>query len=706
MNLSVILMFFYCIGIAHNLFAIIENDIEDGLSNLSINAPDITIDGAANNYHIGNETTASNVGAIGEDDAVNSNEEVLKISLSAKEVIVTATNTSSNIPSYSTNPIPMIINDTAFSVHTTCTKCGKTSTYEHIYAASKAYIYYHTANKKRGCMLDDTNKPYAHIILFSSFSPSSDYTQCLAQIKALVDDPLSLDTIVDGKKINEIIQWTKSLLLSIDPVPTIGNNEAHGNSTDLHATIVDDGQGSHSNSGNSKDNNLINEATLLSSGGYSERNKESVASNPIDTEETNIPQNTVECIYPDYVDECRRRNSFDHPNWTCNQQNTADLAAAGFFYTGVEDIVRCFYCSLGLSGWNKDDDVWQEHAQHSADCWFLRQAKNAEYIDKIKKDWEKTYNPKHPQYGDEHDRLISYDLDWYLGMEPTPLMLATAGFFYTGENDTVRCHYCDGALRDWRDWIDGDDVWRLHAKFFPDCKFLILRKGCQFIIDIKNTVRADKEKRKRQEDINQQMGGFISSAESEVLLHSQEFKTDETIATLLETYSINSHMLASAIIDYRKNNHCQHFTVDNIIETIGEKNKSILQYNHKAQEGSASNTVVNAQKASIFNTKKLRKVNAMLKEKLKCRRCNKNDICMLFINCGHRVVCESCSKKIDFCPYCDHRIQKTIKTFLSNIGANKHNPIRPFITPIPPGLKSRKVCLAIPLLQNNIFHIT
>ena len=42
--------------------------------------------------------------------------------------------------------------------------------------------------------------------------------------------------------------------------------------------------------------------------------------------------------------------------------NVNDLATAGFFYTGKDDDVECFWCAGKLSGWEEGDDPNTEHA--------------------------------------------------------------------------------------------------------------------------------------------------------------------------------------------------------------------------------------------------------------------------------------------------------------------------------------------------------
>ncbi|KYO48627.1 hypothetical protein Y1Q_0004030 [Alligator mississippiensis] len=49
-----------------------------------------------------------------------------------------------------------------------------------------------------------------------------------------------------------------------------------------------------------------------------------------------------------------------------------------------------------------------------------------------------------------------------------------AGFFFTGEKDKVQCFACSGCLGNWE---EGDDPWKEHAKWFPECEFLHHKKS-------------------------------------------------------------------------------------------------------------------------------------------------------------------------------------------------------------------------------------
>ncbi|MBW00579.1 Baculoviral IAP repeat-containing protein 7, partial [Eschrichtius robustus] len=59
------------------------------------------------------------------------------------------------------------------------------------------------------------------------------------------------------------------------------------------------------------------------------------------------------------------------------------LAAAGFFHTGQQDKVRCFFCYGGLQSWEQGDDPWTEHARWFPRCEFLLRTKGRDFVCRI-----------------------------------------------------------------------------------------------------------------------------------------------------------------------------------------------------------------------------------------------------------------------------------------------------------------------------------
>ncbi|XP_052239940.1 baculoviral IAP repeat-containing protein 2-like isoform X5 [Dreissena polymorpha] len=79
-----------------------------------------------------------------------------------------------------------------------------------------------------------------------------------------------------------------------------------------------------------------------------------------------------------------RKQSFN-TDWANTQKySPAELADGGFFFTGFEDCIRCFFCGIGLRRWDKEDDMWVEHARWSQNCTFLIQKKGQNFVDFVK----------------------------------------------------------------------------------------------------------------------------------------------------------------------------------------------------------------------------------------------------------------------------------------------------------------------------------
>lgn len=50
--------------------------------------------------------------------------------------------------------------------------------------------------------------------------------------------------------------------------------------------------------------------------------------------------------------------------------------------------------------------------------------------------------------------------------------------FLGGVEDQVRCFHCDGGLKHWE---PQDEPWSEHARWFPNCPFLLLVKGQEYV---------------------------------------------------------------------------------------------------------------------------------------------------------------------------------------------------------------------------------
>jgi len=172
------------------------------------------------------------------------------------------------------------------------------------------------------------------------------------------------------------------------------------------------------------------------------------------------------------------------------------LARHGFFYTGCDDTVRCFRCLCELGEWRLGDHPLDRHRRTNPDCPLVtnRDRLNAAIrwssavqlnvlaqrpVSTLEPDCVRQIIPpinrsRPDELSYEHLRLNSFRLqtfhDWPKKHIVSAPSLAGAGFFYTGNNDRVRCAFCK---REFLDWQAGDIPGDEHRRGVPYCDFVV-----------------------------------------------------------------------------------------------------------------------------------------------------------------------------------------------------------------------------------------
>ncbi|XP_047412903.1 baculoviral IAP repeat-containing protein 1 isoform X1 [Sciurus carolinensis] len=177
--------------------------------------------------------------------------------------------------------------------------------------------------------------------------------------------------------------------------------------------------------------------------------------------------------------EAKRLKTFvtyeSYSSWT-----PPEMAAAGFYFTGVKSGVQCFCCSLILFGTSLRKFPIENHKKFHPHCEFLlgKDVGNiAKYDVRVKNPGKKLRGDK-ARYQNEETRLESFKKWPFYARGTSPHALSTAGFVFTGKRDTVQCFSCGGCLGDWE---EGDNPWKEHAKWFPKCEFLQSKKSSEEI---------------------------------------------------------------------------------------------------------------------------------------------------------------------------------------------------------------------------------
>jgi hypothetical protein len=83
-----------------------------------------------------------------------------------------------------------------------------------------------------------------------------------------------------------------------------------------------------------------------------------------------IPHSIRGYFYLNY--ESHRLLTFKQKNWPHKFIKSEELAACGFYYTGLSDVVQCAFCPLQITQWEAGDTGFGEHMRWNRACPFIR----------------------------------------------------------------------------------------------------------------------------------------------------------------------------------------------------------------------------------------------------------------------------------------------------------------------------------------------
>ncbi|CAF1306243.1 unnamed protein product [Adineta steineri] len=75
-----------------------------------------------------------------------------------------------------------------------------------------------------------------------------------------------------------------------------------------------------------------------------------------------------EPIHPAMAEISRRQATFSNATYIQNLPDINDLVDAGFFFSGISNVVTCFYCNGSLFKWSPNDNPVIEHARWFPNC--------------------------------------------------------------------------------------------------------------------------------------------------------------------------------------------------------------------------------------------------------------------------------------------------------------------------------------------------
>lgn len=160
------------------------------------------------------------------------------------------------------------------------------------------------------------------------------------------------------------------------------------------------------------------------------------------------------------------------------REDRQKLALVGFYYTGHNDTIVCYYCKLDLYNFTAgDEDSLRDHKRYSPDCPFFV-ANTTKYVNTrfvSPRTFRSNYLSLAPHFGDyrlfEH-RVNSF-VNYPLCLRSLVSDMCEAGFYYTNVGDAVCCYVCDVVAKD---WTPHSDAWTVHVEMNERCPLVYLRK--------------------------------------------------------------------------------------------------------------------------------------------------------------------------------------------------------------------------------------
>lgn len=328
-----------------------------------------------------------------------------------------------------------------------------------------------------------------------------------------------------------------------------------------------------------------------------------------------------------------------YTNWPLHYMDPKDLAKAGFYSTHYEDAVRCAFCNVEICRWEEGDDPMADHQRWANNCPFVRgmnvgnipmdpndkvelpcrgqdtcgrygiqvrpnsvPERSEQNIDLNKLGITPNRSPAYPNYATLESRLRTFK-EWPLSIKQKPEELAGAGFFYTGKGDQTMCFSCGGGLKD---WLEADDPWEQHARWFTKCSFVLMVKGREYIQEVSNRLPAM---------ITSQQGAELRTEESSAAAESAATSTSKS-----STSSTSAQVAASS---------------------------------------SSSSAQATATAASSGSG------NKKVDDGRLCKICYTEELGVVFLPCGHIVACVKCAPSLSTCAVCRQPFTATVRAFLS-----------------------------------------
>ncbi|BFZ09502.1 hypothetical protein BsWGS_12541 [Bradybaena similaris] len=336
--------------------------------------------------------------------------------------------------------------------------------------------------------------------------------------------------------------------------------------------------------------------------------------------------------YPLFSSAEARRQTFT--SWSVTHSHRPeDLVAAGFFYAGYADCVRCFYCGLGLKYWRPTDIPAYQHARYRPHCVYNRLYKGPDYIARVQQDLQSEEGTTDQlvdgirlTQGEVTAAAVARPAGVQDAVAPgtgTPLVAAPS------VPDLMNSEVAQEALRNgWERNQVQRAVDHIVREFGVHCLEISL------LLDVLTNLNMDNPER------NQPSPGSLGSADSGI--NEQPVPPAPAAAAVSENHNVVSSRRGIDVSD------------------AAQEEANTLHIR-------AVPTQQPAPPAVEFNElfRSVEREHTLLAERTTCRLCRRRPVSCIYLPCGHVIACQECADNATHCILCSRQIIGTANIFLA-----------------------------------------
>ncbi|XP_048348256.1 baculoviral IAP repeat-containing protein 2 [Sphaerodactylus townsendi] len=329
------------------------------------------------------------------------------------------------------------------------------------------------------------------------------------------------------------------------------------------------------------------------------------------------------------------------------------LADAGFYYVGCNDDVKCFCCDGGLRCWESGDDPWVEHAKWFPRCEYLLHEKGQEFVHQVQE--------RYPRLLEQ--LLSTSDIPVFENTDP-PVIQFEPGESPSEDVVMMKNPVVEAALE--------MGFSRRLIKQTIQSRILTTGESYKTVYDlVSDLVAAEDESRGEEKEIQSEE----VTSDDLSLIRKYRMALFQRLTCVLP---ILEKLLTSKVITELENNVIKQksqtpLQARELIDTILVKgNAAATIFRNCIQEhdpllyqdlfvGKNVTYIPTEDASGLPMEEQLRR----LQEERTCKVCMDKEVSIVFIPCGHLVVCKECAPSLRKCPICRSTIKGTVRTFLS-----------------------------------------